>query len=278
MNIRYDGEGFKVYSGKFDVNTTVFDSGIVVDPNVGVDVYQKAKVVLITHGHADHFGDAAFLRNKGAKIFAPRHEMPFVENPELNWRGMYSWARLPEKVVTPYFLGRGVKVDEFSENLKINGVKALKMPGHTPNHTAYLIDSVLVASDAVHSPDYWERFGILYYVDPNKMAISLMEMEKIDWDYLIPGHGEVFDRKEGIKVIKYNIRMLERIEKEILEIIGERVAEQEIFSTLALKYGFKGAKARIVLMPPVRGHLTDLCEKGVVEMYEEKGIIYFKVR
>ncbi len=271
MCIRFEGDGFKVYKGKFDVNTVIFDKGLATDPNVGKNIYSGVKEILITHGHADHFGDALFLEGR-VRILAPRHETPLIENPEINWRGMYSWAKLPEKVVTPYFLGRGVKVHEFSDGLK----EAVPMPGHTPSHTAYLIDSVLVASDAVHCPDYWDKFGILYYVDPVRMAESLIKIKKEDWDFLIPGHGDVFDRKEGLKVIDFNLRMLKKRDREIFELIDDGIAEVEIMAALARKYGFRGVKAVLVVMPPVRGHLTSMCERGILELFEEDGIL--KVR
>ena len=282
VGVRFEGDGFKVYRGKFDVNTTIFYKiGIAIDPNVGKDVYDGVKDVLVTHGHADHFGDALFLEGR-VRIIAPRHETPLIENPEINWRGMYSWAKLPEEVVTPYFLGRGVKVDVFTEDARESPWKAVKMPGHTPSHTAYLVNSVLVVSDAVHSPEYWEKFGILYYVDPDRMGESLLKAKKLDWDYVIPGHGEVFDGREGKKVIDVNLRMLEKIDREIYEIIKEGeeegVDEADVFAKLARRYGFKGVKAVLVVMPPVRGHLTSMCERGVLELFEVNGRIKLRVK
>jgi len=275
--MKYECENFIVYSGRFEVNTTIFKKlGIVIDPNVGKNVYENVNQVLITHGHADHFGDAFMLKNK-AKILAPRSELPFVENPEINWRGMYSWAKLPEKVVTPYFLGRGVKVDYFSDEMEIS----IKMPGHTPGHTAYLIDSIFVVGDAIHSPKCWEKFGILYYVDPRLMAESINAVKDLDWDVLVLGHCDIIDnKKEGIKIMKYNLKMLEKVDREIYEFVKEReeVAECEIFSHFAKKYNFKGIRANLVIMPPIRGHLSDLCERGALDMFEKDGIIMFRVK
>jgi glyoxylase-like metal-dependent hydrolase (beta-lactamase superfamily II) len=269
----------RIYSGKFGVNTTIFCKlNIAVDPNVGKNVYDGVRKVFITHGHADHFGDALFLEGS-VKILAPRHETPLIENPEINWRGMYSWAKLPECVVTPYFLGRGVRVDEFSDGLT-GEVKSIPMPGHTPAHTAYLVDGVLVAGDAIHSPEYWKKFGILYYTDPDAMADSLKNIVKEDWDLLIPGHGEVFNRKEGIKAINTNLRMLEKKDREIYDIVkaggDDGIVETEIIAELASRYNFKSVKAILVTMPPVRGHISSMCERGILELFENEGKI--KVR
>ncbi len=292
-NVRFECGEFKVYVGRFDVNTTIFyRHGIATDPNTGKDVYDGVKSVLITHGHADHFGDALFLEDR-VRIVAPKHETPLVENPEINWRGMYSWAKLPEEVVTPYFLGRGVRVDIFSEEIGKLGeaektgdvavsVKPVKMPGHTPSHTAYLVDSTFVVSDAVHSPEYWEKFGILYYVDPDKMGESLIKAKEFDWDYIIPGHGEIFDKKEGKKVLNINLKMLGKIDREIYDIVKEGgeegIEEVEIFAILARRYGFRGVKAVLVVMPPVRGHLTSMCERGILELFEVDGRIKLRVK
>ena len=75
---------------------------MTVPPNVGSNVYHDVKTVFITHGHADHFGDAHYIN---AKIVAPKFEANMVENPKINWRGLFNWALLPENLVTPYFIG-----------------------------------------------------------------------------------------------------------------------------------------------------------------------------
>ncbi len=278
--LRFCNDSVKIYKGKFDVNTAVFKNGIAADPNVGENVYEGVKKILITHGHADHFGDALFLEGK-VKILAPRHETPLVENPEINWRGMYSWAKLPEDIVTPYFLGRGVRVDEFSDSLEgVNGIKTVPTHGHTPSHKSYLIDDVFVAGDSVHCPSYWEKFGILYYVDPDRMMESLKVIKREDWDLLVPGHGDVFERGEGLKVIDKNIKMLREKDREIYEIVRENgddgVEEMEVIAELARKYGFKGVKAVLVVMPPVRGHISSMCERRLLELFERGGKIAVK--
>jgi glyoxylase-like metal-dependent hydrolase (beta-lactamase superfamily II) len=70
-------------------------AGVLIDTGPEPAVYQGHPVMnlLITHGHADHFSSAAALREAGARVTAPREEAALVENPEVNIRGMFSWAR-----------------------------------------------------------------------------------------------------------------------------------------------------------------------------------------
>jgi len=269
MDICFESEKLKVYRGRFDVNTTIFED-IAVDPNVGRNVYSGVKRVLVTHGHADHFGDAVALK-ANAKVFAPKHEVPMVENPEINWRGLFSWAVLPEEAVTPYFRCIGVEVDGFAENTGL----CVPLPGHTPAHVGYLLDNVLVAGDAVHTPEYWERFGILYYVDPDLTLTSLHRILNMDWDYLVPGHGCVFERKDAEKVVKFNAKKIEKVDKTVFEAIPEDgVRLADLISDVAREVGVKGEKALFVIMPALKGHVSSLCRRGLAKMAERDGYIF----
>ncbi len=269
MDIRFESGRLKVYRGRFDVNTTIFND-TVIDPSIGRNVYSGVKRILVTHGHADHFGDAVAIN---AKVFAPKHEVPMVEDPTINWRGLFSWAVLPEEAVTPYFCGTGVEVDGFAEDTGL----CVPLPGHTPAHVGYLLDNVLVAGDAVHTPEYWERFGVLYYVDPDLMLMSLHRILSLDWDYLVPGHGCVLERQEAERVVKFNTKMLEKVDSIVFNLIPEDgVRLADLISDIAREMGVKGEKALLVIMPALKGHVSSLCRRGLVKMAERDGYIFLE--
>jgi glyoxylase-like metal-dependent hydrolase (beta-lactamase superfamily II) len=87
------------------VTNSGYTSGVLIDTGPDASVYADLPVmhVLITHGHADHFACACDLRRAGALITAPREEVSLVENPEVNIRGMFSWARPSDEMVTKLF-------------------------------------------------------------------------------------------------------------------------------------------------------------------------------
>jgi glyoxylase-like metal-dependent hydrolase (beta-lactamase superfamily II) len=258
-----------VYTGRFGVNTVICKDA-VFDPNVGSNVYDNVRIVFITHGHADHFGDAYKI---DAKIVAPRLESNMIEDPKINWRGLFNWALLPEKLVTPYFIGNGVNVDDYAENYSFS----IPLPGHTYAHTGYIVENVLIAGDSVYPVEYWDEFGVLYYTDPDLAIDSLNKILKLDWDYLIPGHGDVFDRDDGTKLVRENIRRIEQIDKTILSIIDRGgLTESEILSEVVGIFGAKNEKAVLnVLKPAVSGHLSSLYRRGHIDLRLEGNRLVF---
>ncbi len=269
----------KVYPGKFNVNT-VIRKGLAVDPHIGaLEPYAENHVreVLVTHGHADHFGDAAKLkRAAGVKVYAPRLEACMVEDPTINWRGLFGWALPPGSIVTPYFHGEGVGVDEFSENLGSH----VSLPGHTYAHTGYLLEDlgVMVAGDAVYPEELWKRYGVLYHVDPDLMIQSLEELKKLSWDYLVPGHGRVLERWEALRTIEANIEALRSFNKVVYENIpsDDGITECELVARIMRILGMNGPRSVTTIGPAVRGHLVSLHRRGLVEVYEENGYLLWR--
>ncbi len=88
-----------------------FVDGAVVDtcddeaPFAGVAITD----VLVTHGHADHFAVASAVREAGARSWAARDDASLVENPDINIRGMFSWAKPGDMFVTKLFRGTAVQ-------------------------------------------------------------------------------------------------------------------------------------------------------------------------
>ena len=271
----------RVYSGRFGVNTIIYRD-MAVDPNIGcLEPYAESSVrrVLVTHGHADHFGDATELkRSSSVKVFAPRLETCMVEDPSINWRGLFGWAALPGEFVTPYFHGEGVRVDGFSESLDL----ALSLPGHTHAHTGYMLGElgVAIAGDALYPPELWKKYGILYHVDPDLMLESLKMLRRASWDYIIPGHGRVMNRYEGLKAIEANMRAIEGLRSLVLSKLPSDtgITECELLSRVARAVGARGARSLTTIGPAVRGHLVSLYRRRLVEGYEEDGYLLWRRR
>lgn len=195
-----------------------------------------------------------------------------IENPEINWRGHFNWALLPEDLVTPYFLGEGIRVNEFSENYHFS----VPLPGHTHAHTGYLIEDTLIAGDSVYPVEYWKKLGILYYTDPDCAIESLKKILELEWDYLVPGHGDVLSRDEGMKLVRENIRSIESVDSTILSVIDEEVTESEILARASKIFGSENVKAALnILKPSVSGHISSLYRRGLIEVeLNDRGITF----
>ncbi|MBT9499396.1 MULTISPECIES: MBL fold metallo-hydrolase [Zoogloea] len=122
---------------------------------------EQVDVVLLTHLHADH---AAGLLNAEGKPLFPNAEVRVTQADSDFWLSEEIAAKAPEgfrpffqmarTAATPYQAAGKWKT--FSGTAELApGIRAVDAHGHTPGHTAYLIESkgerLLIVGDAVHS-------------------------------------------------------------------------------------------------------------------------------
>ena len=94
----------------------------------GTDIEQ----LLITHGHEDHFGNAADLHNRlGCKVLAPAGALPILERPEILRMFPYTrllWAR-PE----------ACPAEALPEEVRVGKLRlqVISTPGHCEIHSAF---------------------------------------------------------------------------------------------------------------------------------------------
>jgi len=274
--------GLRVCRGVFEVNTVVA-AGVVIDPSLdpgGV----VAEAALITHGHADHFSYAWLLRGRGARVYAPRHCVAFVENPLVNHMATIGWAGEPPDTVTLHFHGRGVRVDVLVEEgpvLELEGlrVEAYSTPGHTPGHHSYLVETgsgrVLVAGDVVYGEEYLRRYPLLYHTHTVQWMRSLEKLARLDPDALIPGHGSpVEGAARARRLIEMNMDKVDEMMRLVEGLLGEEcIYFDEAIASAARATGLsRSRRAYSVLSPTVRALLLALHSSGRASMELKDGV------
>ena len=159
------------------------------------------KLIIVTHGDADHAANAAFLRSRyGAKIAMHREEAPAVEhgNMFLSRGGLSLGKRLLKPLMSVFrlrkrdrfapdvLLGDGERLDRFG--LK---AKTLHVPGHTTGSIAVLTDD-----GDFFSGDFLEnrrRPSIATLVDDgDALARSFERIKSLPIRMVYPGHGAPF--------------------------------------------------------------------------------------
>ena len=136
---------------------------------------------------------------------------------------------------------------------------------------------MLIAGDSIYPVEYWDQFGVLYYTDPDLAIDSLSRITKLDWDYIVPGHGDVLSRDEGIKLARENIGRIKKIDKTILFIVSNEMTESEILAEVIRIYGAENVKAVLnILKPVISGHLSSFYRRGLitVKLDEKRGLVF----
>ena len=138
---------------------------------------QAVDRVILTHVHGDHalglfYGEAPYFPR--ARISAPAADLRFFTDPAA--RAAAPEARrsvfdIAERLMRLY-AGR---IDLFEGTEVVTGISAVPLPGHTPGHTGYRLDTqegpVLLLGDVIHLPDVQSRSprtALIYDTDPEQ--------------------------------------------------------------------------------------------------------------
>ncbi len=274
--------------GDMRTNTTIVRD-IVIDASLPLArLLAKPRLLLLTHGHADHFRYAHEYRGSGIVVAAPRHCLPLVENPAINQMATIGWAGpIDEELVTRYFVGRGVRVDIILEPGQVtNGVEALAAPGHTPGHLVYLAETrnarVLVAGDTVLGEDYLEKTPLPYHTSTLWLEGSLNRIKSLDIDVLVPGHGEVaIGKREARRLVEANLSKIESMLRLVESVLPgsseDPVYVDEVVARIAEKLGYTRSKrAYSALSPTIRALLLALKHRGLAESIPYKGVLAWR--
>ncbi len=234
--------------------------GYLIDTAV-IDVPLEIAVILITHGHADHFTWAGTIQKRtGAVIVAPKEDAFLIENPDVNVRGMFNWARPPVEMTTKFFRGDACKVDHYAEEYPFEGsITPVHLPGHTIGHTGYLCDGVLFAGDALYPKAIWERHKLPYSIDVELTRRSLRKIRSTAFDWLVPSHGAIMSKEESAEQIELHLTRLAQIDEMILRLLSVPRSTEELIFLVLDELGVEDNLAKYWLaVTTIKGHLSGL--------------------
>ncbi|WP_343231177.1 MBL fold metallo-hydrolase [Thalassovita aquimarina] len=139
--------------------------------------------ILLTHMHPDHI--AGVIDANGNAVF-PNAEMIVPEADFAYWHDDASMSAAPN-AFKPFFKGARLAAKAYEgRTTKISGeadvfgaLKAVPLPGHTPGHTGYILNSgdasLFIWGDTVHNATYQlahPEWGPAFDVDPEMAANS----------------------------------------------------------------------------------------------------------
>lgn len=248
-----------------------FVDGLLIDtcedeaPFAGVAVDTLA----ITHGHADHFSIGHVLHAAGVRTWAARDDSALVENPDINIRGMFSWAKPGDFLTTKLFRGVPCPVDAYLEDWDDDRATVLELPGHTLGHRGFLTrDRVLFTGDALYQRQLWERHPLPYAIDPGMVVSSLERIRAADCDWIVPGHGYPVPREDAEEHIDHHLEQVRSIEELVLDRLRAEHTTEQAIALVAEARGLSDNPAAYWLaVATVKGFLGELLNRGELEFF-----------
>lgn len=135
--LRLNGKNILVDSGngggRGSLSAKMKQAGIAPD---------KIDTILLTHMHGDHIGGLV----DGGKAVFPKADV-YVSEPELAY-----WKSSGNQLVGRVLKAYGDRIKTFKlDSAVVPGIAGLSAKGHTPGHTVYELDSIMIIGDLLHA-------------------------------------------------------------------------------------------------------------------------------
>jgi glyoxylase-like metal-dependent hydrolase (beta-lactamase superfamily II) len=236
----------------------------------------SVKAVICTHAHADHIGGASWLKEKTlCQIWASQAEKSCAETPQIQAQSFYGAFPLPELDV-PYFHAPQCFVDqtiEGGQQIKCGGFdfEFLSLPGHSYGMLGILAAAsdgkkVFYAGDGIFGRSMLRRFWTPFVVDVKSFKESIEKISKIQADFFVPSHGDVYDEVD--ELAELNLISTISNEKLIEEILVQPKTHEELLKAFADKSDITLRLSQFMLIgSSLRSYLTYLYKEGRVRWF-----------
>ena len=232
----------------------------------------KAEVaaILITHGHADHFGANAFvIKRTNARVYAPDLDEQVLRFPLMQSIMLYGGADPLDGLRTKFLLAEAGPVDSIvsAGTIDVEGVQieAVSLAGHSINQLGYLIDGVFFCADVVFPEAALQKYPIPYLYGLTQHLEAMSRALEVDCTSVVPGHGPIEESLE--EPVARNRAVIGRVLDAVPSLLGEPVSTDDVAQRLfaALDVPVADASAYYLLRPTVAAYLSHLERESIIE-------------
>lgn len=184
--------------------------------------------LILTHGHADHFGGAAYLcRNfPPFPVYAPQSEAAFIEHPSLEGLMLSAGAAAFDQLKGKFTLAQACKVNHYlsagAQSIAGIALEILPIEGHSPGQVAVRHRDILFSADAFLPTATLQKYPIPFTVHIGQALAALERLATLDGITFAPGHGPQLSTAQAREVITANHAALRRLLDAVATAIAER--------------------------------------------------------
>ena len=261
---------------------------IMVDAGLDRSVSKKAlreiealgahlEALMITHGHADHFGGAGWLAERGIPVYAPALEGVFTTHPLLEPLFLYGGAAPIAELRGKFTLAQEAvpAIEPLAPGaLALAGLslEIVPLPGHAPAQMGVAYGEVLYCGDVVFPEETLARHPILFCADLDAWLETLTGLSDLPYTHFVPGHGEPVQAIATLA--EANAARLREIRDQAWEALAEHHESAAVLRAVAAHFDitFAAPQFYLLALTTIHAALTSLQRAGAaaVEMEENR--------
>ena len=218
----------KSYLIMTDHYNVFIDSGLQSNmPNIRQYLQNgKQNVLLMTHGHWDHIGLNADIRQYGGVIYAHFSDMRFFQDFNWHWqvgfeqyandmtippeRSEVFWREIGQPAVIDYSVQDGMELKFDDLTLYVIG-----LPGHTNGSVGYYVpsDKTLFTGDALMECGFFG--GLAQYCDYEAYISSMQKIMELAPEVIFTSHTNPYKKGTGTQAAKEAVDFAGRVKKRV---------------------------------------------------------------
>lgn len=262
---------------------------IIVDAGLDKDAARKAlralestgakpAALVITHGHADHFGGAGWLAQQaGIPVYAPPLEAVFAMQPLLEPLFLYGGAAPIAELQGKFTLAQQgvdtiIPLDTGAQVIAGIPIDIVPLPGHAPQQIGVGVGDTCYCGDVVFPEETLARHPILFCADMDAWLNTLERLPALPYTWYVPGHGE--PAQDVAPSVVRNAARLRETRAWVWESLRTPQEASAVLRAVAARYGvtFAAPQFYLLALTTIHAALTSLQAAGeaTVEIVENR--------